>query len=671
MRRWLEIAEVRAAWWSAVLLLTAVTVQLAGWPAFVPFGLFVACYVAAGWGPLVSGLRAAGRGVIDVDLLMVLAAVCAAGTGKLVDGALLFVIFACARALAAVALGRTRDSVRGLLELTPQHAVRITTGGQHESVAVEALAVGDEVLVGPGERVAADGEVVSGLSELDQATVTGESQLVAKGPGDDVFAGTVNGLGSLRIRVTREAHDFVVARIAAQVDQATATDARTQLVLQRLERTYSLAVVLVTAALLVVPYALGSDLRGALLRAMAFMIVASPCALMVATMPPLLAVVANAGRHGVLIKGVRTVEKLATVTTVAFDKTGSLTTGSPQVVDVAVLGGRELDAEGVVRLAAAVEQGNPHPLARAIVAEAVRRGVSVPESLDVQVEPGRGVHAWVHGRRVSVLSAAAVRDAAVPADVLDARGWAEAGLTVVVLLLDGRPVGAMAIADRPRDEARDAVDQLTRMVEHDVLMVTGDGTSAAQSIGEQVGIHDVRAQQLPAHKLDAVQEIQSAGQRVLFVGDGINDAPALAAAQVGVAVAGGADLAMETADVVVLHGRLMNVPAVLGLSRLAQRVVTQNLGFAATVVVALVGLDLVGTLPLVVAVIGHEGSTLIVALNSIRLLSPRAWRTNPRLLRRLTSRDVRRYAALTVACLALAAYAFLQLKYTRTHVVRR
>ena len=476
---------------------------------------------------------------------------------------------------------------------------------------------------------------------------------------DEVFAGTINALGTLRIRVTRDPGDSVVARIAQQVDEATATKAHSQLMLQRLERGYCLAVVLLTAALLIVPYSLGSDFRTCLLRAMAFMIVASPCALMVASMPPLLAVVANAGRHGVLVKGPRAVEKLASVTTAAFDKTGSLTTGSPEVVDVVALETSTLDLDDVIRLAAAAEQGNTHPLARAILAEAAARALDVPDSANLQVEPGRGVHADVQGRRVSVVSLAGL-DHAQPVAAATST-WDDAGLTVVALVLDGRPVGAIAISDRPRADARGAIAGLHAFTEHAAVMLTGDGEVAARSIGAQVGIDDVRAQQLPADKLETVHDLHTAGQRVMFVGDGINDAPALAAAHVGVAVAGGADLALETADVVVLHGRLMNLPAIVGLSRRAQRVVTQNIGFAAVVVLALVVVDLVDTLPLPLAVIGHEGSTLVVALNSLRLLNPRAWRETPRPLERLTSRHVLRYAAFTAAYLALGVYAYVEL----------
>ncbi|GAA1883708.1 hypothetical protein GCM10009814_12420 [Lapillicoccus jejuensis] len=333
-----RVPEVRWAALSLVLFLAGLVVDLAGGPAWAWGPLLAGCYVAGGWEPLLAGLSALRERTLDVDLLMVVAALGAAAIGQVLDGALLIVIFATSGALEAVATARTEDSVRSLLDLAPETATRVGPDGE-ESVAVEDLVVGDLVLVRPGERVGADGEVVGGASDVDQATITGEPLPVPKHPGDEVFAGTMNGTGALRVRVGRPAADSVVARIAALVQEASRTKARTQLFVEKVEQRYSVGMVAATVVLFAVPLLLGQALDEALLRAMTFMIVASPCAVVLATMPPLLAAIASAGRRGVLVKSAVVMERLGTTTRVAFDKTGTLTRGTPRVEDVEVLPG--------------------------------------------------------------------------------------------------------------------------------------------------------------------------------------------------------------------------------------------------------------------------------------------------------------------------------------------
>ncbi|MFN2561910.1 MAG: HAD-IC family P-type ATPase [Jatrophihabitans sp.] len=367
LRRHLLLPEVQAAGVSAVVLGGAAVASAASPGRPLIDLIYAGCYLAAGWAPLQTGLRALRHKTIDVELLMVIAALCAAGTGNAFDGALLFVIFSSSRALAAIATRRTQESVRSLLTLTPEHARRITADGREELVPATALGVADEIVVRPGERIGADGNILAGSSEVDQASVTGEPMPVTKHPGDEVFAGTVNGVGTLRITVTRRGAESVVARIVAQVEQASTTKAKTQVVLEHFERRYSVGVVAATVAILVLPFVLGTSYRPGLLRAMAFMIVASPCSLTLATMPALLAAVADAGRHGALVKGAAVMERLGKVTTIAFDKTGSLTLGAPEVVEVLVLPACAFDGDDVVRLAAAADRGSEHPLADAVL----------------------------------------------------------------------------------------------------------------------------------------------------------------------------------------------------------------------------------------------------------------------------------------------------------------
>jgi heavy metal translocating P-type ATPase len=657
-----RLSEVRAALVSTTLLVLSMLAALAHTSNRVSWVLNAGCYVTAGWGPARIGLRAARQKKIDVELLMVIAALCAAGTGQAFDGALLFVIFATSRAIAAIATRRTQDSVSSLLTLAPDDAIKMAPGGAEEQVAAASLVAGDVVLVRPGARIAADGTVESGLSEVDQASITGEPLPVAKGPGDEVFAGTVNGVGMLQVSVTRAGNESVVARIAALVEQAAATKSRTQQRLDELEQRYSIGVVVVTGAIMLLPFVLGTPWRPTLLRAMAFMIVASPCALTLATMPALLAAIANAGRHGVLVKGAAVMERLGKATTVAFDKTGTLTLGAPRLVSVTALPGSGLDEDDILCLAAAAERASEHPLASAITSAAADRGLDLPTADDFLAEPGRGVRATVVGRRVVVQTATASNVTAAAEAAAVFRQAEDAGYTALLVVVDGAQSGVLALTDGLRPDAATTVDRLRTITEDDPIVLTGDGAAAAARTAEQAGIDDVYAPLLPEQKAAAIADLQAAGKRVLYVGDGINDAPALTTAYVGVAMSNGADLALETSDVVVVSDELAVVPALIIVSRRARHVLVQNLVLAATVIAALVSIDLIATLPLPAAVAGHEGSTLVVALNGMRLLSAQGWSgraVTPRLP--LPRAELRRRVVIAAAFLALGLWARYQI----------
>lgn len=337
------LPEARWAAAATVLFLVALPLQLTGAPAWAWGPLYALSYATGGWEPGWAGLRALKEKTLDVDLLMIVAALGAAAIGQVMDGALLIVIFATSGALEALATARTADSVRGLLDLAPATATRLGTDGGEAAVSVEELAVGDTILVRPGERIGADGRVLDGASDVDQATITGEPLPVAKEKDDEVFAGTLNGTGALRVRVERDASDSVIARIVRMVEEASETKAPTQLFIEKVEQRYSLGMVAAALAVFLVPIAFGANLTDALLRAMTFMIVASPCAVVLATMPPLLSAIANAGRHGVLVKSAVVMERLGQVDAVALDKTGTLTEGTPRVADVRSLAGSEAD----------------------------------------------------------------------------------------------------------------------------------------------------------------------------------------------------------------------------------------------------------------------------------------------------------------------------------------
>ncbi|SIS23482.1 heavy metal translocating P-type ATPase [Williamsia sterculiae] len=621
------LAEIRWAAAAVVLFLAGLTAQLAGGPAGLWWSLYLACYVCGGWEPGLAGLRALRERSLDVDLLMVAAAIGAASIGQVTDGALLIVIFATSGALEAFATARTEDSVRGLLDLAPETAIRVRDDGGEEEVRAADLAVGNVLVVRPGERIPADATVIAGASEVDQATITGEPLPVDKVIGAEVFAGTLNGTGMLRLRADRRAEDSVVARIAALVDDASSTKATTQLFIEKIEQRYSIGMVAVTVAVFAIPILFGDSLQRALLRAMTFMIVASPCAIVLATMPPLLAAIATAGRHGVLVKSAVVMERLGTTDRTAFDKTGTLTLGTPELTDIQSLSA-DFTIDGLLGLAAAAEHPSEHPLAAAIVRAAHDRGMQLPAADDFTAHPGRGVSARVDGRQVEVISPAALpADAATAATTAAIDAFQTLGHTAVVVTVDRRPIGVLAISDQLRPDARQAVTALTATTP---VLLTGDNAITAVQLASQVGITDVRSGLLPDDKVAAVRDLQSGGDNVTVVGDGINDAPALAAAHVGIAMGhNGADLTVQAADAVMVRNELTAIPTVINLSRQARRVVIANLVIAATFIAALVVWDLVGTLPLPLGVAGHEGSTIIVGLNGLRLLRNSAWTTQP------------------------------------------
>ncbi|MFJ8079752.1 heavy metal translocating P-type ATPase [Streptomyces sp. NPDC096205] len=645
--RVLALPEARWALASLLAFLAALTLDLGGAPAWAHVPLYAVAYVTGGWEPALEGLRALREKTLDVDLLMIVAALGAAAIGQVLDGALLIVIFATSGALEALATARTADSVRGLLDLAPSRATRLTAEGE-ETVATAELAVGDVLLIRPGERIGADGTVLDGVSEADQATITGEPLPVVKRPGDEVFAGTLNGTGALRVRVERDPADSVIARIVTLVEEASRTKAPTQLFIEKVEQRYAVGVVAATLAVFAVPLAFGASLTAALLRAMTFMIVASPCAVVLATMPPLLSAIANAGRHGVLVKSAVAMERLGEIDTAALDKTGTLTEGVPEVTDVRPLPDSGLDTDALLALAAAAEHPSEHPLARAIVTAARGRGLPVAAAEDFTATPGVGVTATVGGRKVTVGRAAEAEEDGLgrgtgadgrafgaPADIraagagiLPGASGHPGGVTVVRVERDGVLVGTLALSDRLRPDAAATTAELAALTGAAPLLLTGDNEATAARVAEATGLTDVRAGLLPHGKVDVVRGLEQAGRKVLFVGDGVNDAPALAAAHSGVAMGrAGSDLALETADAVIVRDELTAVPAVVRLSRAARRLVRQNLVIAGTFITVLVVWDLVGHLPLPLGVAGHEGSTVLVGLNGLRLLRESAWRS--------------------------------------------
>ncbi|MTV24991.1 cadmium-translocating P-type ATPase [Nitriliruptoraceae bacterium ZYF776] len=604
-----QLDEVRRAVVAVAAYAVGLALDLLGAATGAWLAAYLVTYVVGGWTPTREGLEALRERRLDVDVLMVVAAIAAASIGQWADGALLIAIFATSGALEEVVTGRAEKDLRSLLDLAPDRAERLDDAGRPVTVDAATLRPGDHVLVRPGARVPADGTVTEGRSDLDQASLTGEPLPVPRGVGDEVLAGSVNGDGPLVVRVGRDPADAVIARVARQVEEAAAAKAPTQLTIERFEQRYALGVVVATLLYLTLPWlVLGWAFEETLLRAMTFMIVASPCAVVLATMPPLLAAVARAGRAGVLVRGAVVVEQLAEVDAVAFDKTGTVTTGRPDVVAI-----DSDDRDRLLALAAAAEARADHPAATAIVAAARDAGVTVGAASDVQALPGRGVAALVGGDRV------AVGNASLVADLPDGCPHDDEHTTVGVSV-DDRLLGSLCLADRTRTGAPTATAALRELGVRRQLLLTGDREVAARALAAELGIDEVRGGLLPEDKTAELVRVRDAGHRTLFVGDGVNDGPALATADVGVAMGAGTAVALDAADVVLLRDDVRVLPELVALARRARRLVRQNLVIAGVFIVVLVALDLAGQLPLPIGVAAHEGSTVLVALNGLRIL---------------------------------------------------
>ncbi|MCS6962619.1 heavy metal translocating P-type ATPase [Thermoflexus sp.] len=589
-------------------------------------GVFwTAAYLFGGFYGVLDGALALHRGRLDVNLLMLLSALGAAFIGHAEEGGTLLFLFSLSNALQTLALERTRQAIRRLLNLRPPVAHRIREGGE-ETIPIEAIEVGDRLLVRPGERIPADGVVVAGFSAADESLLTGESIPVPKGPGDPVFEGTLNTYGALEVQVTHTTSDTMLARIIHLVEEAQAQRARTQQAIDRFEQRYAWAVLAGAALTLVLSGLWGETFDQAFYRAMTLLVVASPCALVISTPAAFLSAIAAGARRGLLFKGGMVLERLAQVRVVAMDKTGTLTENRVAVQSVRGLEGNHPDA--ILALAAAVEVRSEHPIARAIVEEARTRGLSFPEIREVEARPGLGVIGFTNAHRIWVGSPRLFQQEGIslPVEVRAMLEEAQQAGRTALLVYDGQWRGLIEVADRVRSEAAEAVQALRRLG-IEAVMLTGDHPTVARAVAQVVGIRRFEGGLLPEEKLARIRSLAQSVGPVAMVGDGMNDAPALAAASVGIAMGKmGSDAAIETADVVLLQEDLRRVPEAIALARAAMRTVWQNLAFASGVIVLLVGLTFGLGIPLPLAVVGHEGSTLLVVLNGLRLLRWR-WRS--------------------------------------------
>ena len=624
-----------------LMLVAAITLAAGGLAAVRDWGMAAAVaytltYLAGGWYGALNGLHSLRERKLDVDLLMILAALGAAVVGAPFEGGMLLFLFSLSNVLQNHALSRSRSAIRSLMDLRPSE-VRCEVDGEMQMLPVESVTVGTVVRLRPGGRIALDGEVLEGESSIDESSLSGESMPVHKQPGSGIFAGTMNQHGSLSYRVTKAAADSTLARIIQLVEEAQEEKAHSQRFLEKAEGYYAGFVILFTLGLIAVPPLLwGAEWVGSFYRAMTILVVASPCALVISTPAAFWAAIAGSARRGVLFKGGVHLEQLASVDTVALDKTGTLTTGRPGVTDVVPSprsAGSEADRQrrqlDLLQVAASLEAHSEHPIARAIEQAAKDKRCGLLKVEGFQAFPGKGAEATVQGMRILVGSPRLYgeRGGALDTEQTTAIDSLLSEGKTVILLAEVDPDGAvrrllgwLAVADQLREGAAAAIQRLQRLGIRRIVMLTGDNEKVAQTVASEVGITEVYAGLLPEEKLHKIEELTKQGV-VAMVGDGVNDAPALAKAHVGIAMgAAGTDVAMETADVVLMSSRLEHLVNAFALAKKSRRVVTQNLAFALSVILVLVSFALFNRISLPLGVIGHEGSTVLVCLNGLRLL---------------------------------------------------
>ncbi|MBP7963647.1 MAG: cadmium-translocating P-type ATPase [Caldilineaceae bacterium] len=641
------------------LVLAAITLValLLGWlggegmmnflPGWAMITVALIAFAAGGYSGMVGAIEEAKEGKLDIDFLMIAAALGAAAIGQWKEGALLLFLFTLSGALEEFAMDRTRKAIEGLVELRPEEALTIRDGVEM-LLAVDDLIPGDVVKVKPGDRLPVDGKVTKGTSSIDQSPITGESVPVYKEIGDDVFAGTINGGGALEVSVTKLASESTLSKIITLVSEAQQDAAPTQQFIDRFSQPYTLTVIAATLLAILIPWLFVNEpFSATLYRAMTLLVVASPCALIISTPASILSAIAAAARGGALFKGGAYLEKMAEVSVIAFDKTGTLTHGKPAVTDVRPL--NNYSREDVIRMAAGAELLSEHPIARAVVNAGREMGLTLDEPQEFQAIAGHGVQAiYDRGDQREIIYIG--NDKLFMSEDMDLSpairmigdSLQKQGKTAMLVVRkstvgdtlgsdrDWEVVGYIAVADTLRANAKATIQALRETGIERLIMLTGDNWDVANAIGKQVGIDEVHAELLPEQKLEIVRGLAETG-KIAMIGDGVNDAPALATATVGIAMgAAGTDVAMETADIVLMADDLSKLPFIVNLSRRAERIVRQNIIFSIGVILTLVTLTVIVpifvkgyALPLPLGVVGHEGSTLIVITNGLRMLAIR------------------------------------------------
>ncbi|MER0468072.1 metal-transporting ATPase PfeT [Bacillus cabrialesii subsp. cabrialesii] len=615
-KKWLQHAELIAALVSGALI-------LAGWllsgHQVVSITLYLLAFVIGGFAKAKEGIEETLESkTLNVELLMIFAAIGSALIGYWAEGAILIFIFSLSGALETYTMNKSSRDLTSLMKLEPEEAT-LMVNGETKRVPVADLQAGDMIVIKPGERVAADGVIESGSTSLDESALTGESMPVEKNTGDAVFTGTVNRNGSLTVRVTKANQDSLFRKIIKLVESAQNSVSPAQAFIERFENAYVKGVLIAVGLLLFVPhFALGWSWSETFYRAMVFMVVASPCALVASIMPAALSLISNGARSGMLVKGSVFLEQLGAVQMVAFDKTGTVTKGQPAVETIRIAKG--FSETEVLEAVYAIETQSSHPLAQAITTYAESRGVNQSGYISIEETSGFGVTAEVSGAKWKIGKAGFI-GGQMAAQFIDqtASDVIQSGHTIVFVKKDDQIAGCIALKDQIRPEAKEVMEELNRLGIK-TAMLTGDHEDTAQAIAKEAGMTTVAAECLPDQKVNEIKRLKEEFGTIAMVGDGINDAPALKAADVGIAMGGGTDVALETADMVIMQNDLKKLVNMCRLSRKMNRIIKQNIVFSLAVICLLICANFLQVMELPFGVIGHEGSTILVILNGLRLL---------------------------------------------------
>ncbi len=611
--------ELIAALVSGVIILLAWRMESID-STFAAVIAYISAYIIGGYAKAKEGiLDTIENKSLNVEILMILAAIGSAIIGYWLEGAILIFIFAISGALETYALNKNNDAISSLMKLQPEEAWLVRGGFAPIKVAASTLVKNDHILVKPGERIPADGIIIKGETTIDEAAITGESMPVSKLLNGEVFAGTVNLSGTITVNVSKPNSESLFQKIISLVQTAQSEKAPSQLYIEKFESTYVKIVLLAVVAMIVIPpYLLDWDWTTSFYRGMVLLVVASPCALVASIMPATLAAIANGAKKGTLFKGGAHLSSLSTINIIAVDKTGTLTEGEPNVTDFIV--NDFVDADDALRVLASIEQQSNHPLAKAITKYADVKNVELLQHITIKDIPGFGLQATIDEIQYKVGKADFVGKNLLNEFQNGAiNTLAEEGKSVVFLATDEKVIAAVALQDTIRPEAKDAIEEL-KSLGVDVVMLTGDNETTAKAIAKQAGVASYEANCLPETKVEHIKKYMNAGKNVAMVGDGINDAPALATATVGIAMGTGTDVALETADVVLMKNDLTKLADSIRLAKKAQSVIKQNIIFSLAVITLLIISNFFQAINLPLGVIGHEGSTILVILNGLRLL---------------------------------------------------
>jgi Cd2+/Zn2+-exporting ATPase len=610
-------------------------------PSWISLSLYIGAYFFGGFYTAKEAIQTIAKGGFEIDFLMLVAAIGAAILGEWAEGALLLFLFSMGHALEHYAMNKARKSIAALADLAPKTALR-KKNGKTEEVGIETLEIGDIIVVRPNSKISADGVVVNGESSVNQAPITGESVPVDKMPVDDpekdysnekdisdknrVFSGTINGNNTLEVKVIKEASDSTLSRLVKLVNEAQTQKSPTQRFTDKFEKYFVPSVLGLVVLLLGAFLVIDENFSDSFYRAMAVLVAASPCALAISTPSAVLSGVARAAKSGVLIKGGRPLEDLGVLTALAFDKTGTLTEGKPKLTKVIPL--NNIDENELLKMAIAVENLSDHPLAKAVVRDGKTRlkGDNIPEAKDLEAVLGKGIKATLGEDKVYIgnLELYEALDDKKPSEEITEKVKAleSEGNTTMLVRRNSDYVGIIALMDTPRAEAKSTLEQLKKLGIKRMVMLTGDNQKVADAVAKEIGLTDAWGSLLPEEKVDAIKKLKEKESKVAMVGDGVNDAPAMVHSTVGIAMgAAGSDVALETADIALMGDKLETLPFAIGLSRKAKGIIKQNLWISLGVVAILIPSTILGLASIGIAVLIHEGSTLVVVFNALRLLA--------------------------------------------------